>query len=182
MFEELRWRKTTTSNGFEQHVKQTSVSLETSLKNWKQLQTKLPKQISKSNFNQFWATFKTRQLFARDIPQQLKTNTNKLQNETSNKNLKQNFNRFYVLLWIWGDLFDFEVRFCTLRLDFGFLGDVRIWAWILIWASTTNVISRISNCDKSFGGVWLTNSSQMSESCMCLGAKVAKGGHLGRVG
>ena len=45
-----------------------------------------------------------------------------------------------------------------------------------------NVISRSSNCDKSVAGFWLTKALQVCESCMFFGAKVAKGGPLGRVG
>ena len=48
--------------------------------------------------------------------------------------------------------------------------------------SKSNVISRISSCDKSVAGFWLTKTLQMFESCMLFGAKVAKGGPLGRVG
>ena len=45
-----------------------------------------------------------------------------------------------------------------------------------------HVISRISSCDKSFAGFWLTKTLQMSDNCMLFGAKVAKGGPLGREG
>ena len=45
-----------------------------------------------------------------------------------------------------------------------------------------HIISRISSCDTGFAGFWLTKALQMSESCMFFGAKVAKGGPLGRVG
>ena len=61
-------------------------------------------------------------------------------------------------------MFDFEVRFWSLRLDV----DLGI---------KNNVISRISSCDESFAGFWLTKTLQMSESCMLFGAEVAKGGH-----
>ena len=110
------------------------------------------------------------QRLARDVPQK----QNIIQANLSKNNSKRNLNRFYVFLWIWSDILDFEVRFWI-------WGNFGIWTWILIWASTKNVISRISSCEKSVAGIWLTKSLQIHESCMISGARLAKGGPLGRV-
>ena len=130
-----------------QHNPQMSVSLETSLNNWKT------------------ATTNTTD-----------TNNNNNNNATTKQQLL--FLIFWILRWdfgFWGEALDFEVRFWILRWDVG------VWGWNLIWASTINVISRISSCDKRFARFWLTKTLQMSDNCMFVGAKVAKGGPLGRV-